>query len=127
MARLRRFRWLATLLIAVSPAFGGQALPLLHPCPVDAPWLAAQHAVHHGMQMPAHADNGPTSHESHQHSCSCVGACATPAIVTAPEPSVANVAVLLEPQHRSWPVIEALDQRSPLVNRLPPSTAPPRT
>ncbi len=127
MARMRRFRWLATLLIAASPAMGGQLLPLLHPCPVDTPWLAVIHAGHSGMTMPAPAGAPHATHESHQHSCSCVGACATPAAAFAPEPVVVDVAFTLEPHAAAWPVIEALDRAPPLVDRLPLSTAPPRT
>ena len=69
-------------------------------------------------QMPAH-------HESHQHACSCIGVCATPAIGATPDPVVIQVAALSEPRRAAWPLIEARNHSIAATDFLPLSTAPP--
>ena len=49
-------RLASLLLLLASPALGGTLLPVLHPCPVDAPWtLAGGDHADHGNHHPAPA------------------------------------------------------------------------
>jgi len=123
IARLRRHRWFAAVLLAASPAVAGQVLPVLHPCPVDMPWVAG-HGVAASMAGMSHHAGHPPAHQLAHHECSCIGQCSTPAIAAPPQGVVAAVA-LDAPRHLRWRVIEASDHRSSLVDRLPEKTAPP--
>ena len=124
-------RWvrqhIAMLLLIASPAVGGQLLPLVHPCPVESPWVAGPeaadpHAAH------GHADHGtPSPSEQHAHAdCTCIGACAAPIALNAPQPHVvsrvAYAATLLQP---SWVPVERIGAPLRPHDRLPPQTAPP--
>lgn len=127
LARLRRHSWLAALLLALSPALAGTVLPLLHPCPVDAPWMAAASETAHGampgmpgMAMPEHG--APAPHAAHE--CSCVECCAVPPLVVPPAPAIA-VAEVVEPATVAWPVVEGRASARPILEHLPESTAPP--
>jgi hypothetical protein len=120
LARLRRSRLALAALLALSPAGLGTILPVLHPCPVDAPWLTAHHqtAGHHA----AHHDTG--SPAATEHTCTCVGSCVSSAVPAVPVASVvARVnnapSLLLRPSGDSRLELE------PLASLLPPATAPP--
>ncbi len=116
-----RSRLLAVALLLASPGAGGMLLPILHPCPVDQPWVtghrmgpAAEHAHHH----PADG-SGP----QHQH-CQCIGACEDVAVSGSDSPLAAIRFPL--------PVVRVIgsDAARPArwsdpANLLPPSTAPP--
>ena len=117
----RRFRGLtAAALLVFSPAGAGQLAPLLHPCPVDAPWLArAKSESHH------HHETSHASVPGHG-SCHCIGACSAPAVVAPIEPAALAAAPIEIPpspsRHRLvHPVSGGL-----LARLLPPKTAPPR-
>src|SRR5919109_3342794 len=69
---LRRCRALALTLVLASPGLGGTWLSLVHPCPVDMPWLAAEGHLSHGAQAAHGHGDAPAGSSS---SCSCVGAC----------------------------------------------------
>jgi hypothetical protein len=125
---LRQLRWLAAALLIASPAVGGQALALLHPCPATgstsvaaAPASAAQAAEHHHDASPA----APSHHHDASQSCTCLGSCHTPAITAAPTSVVASVVPVAAPQQPSWPLVEAGSPVAAAADRLPPTTAPP--
>lgn len=119
---LRRSRMLGLLLFAASPAIGGTVLPAIHPCPVDAPWLA-QHradadAGHHG------SHDAPASH-SHGETCQCIGSWLSSSAVTPPQSPVVvrQILTLFSP-----PAIRSQDSSlllDPPAALLPPATAPP--
>src|SRR6185503_10146275 len=84
---LRRSRLLAGLLLLASPAAAGTILPVLHPCPVDMPWLAqAQHpaAGHagHGVHQVVPQDAPAEAH--HGTTCNCIGSCTAASFALAP-------------------------------------------
>ncbi|MHB1327447.1 MAG: hypothetical protein ACYC2K_04520 [Gemmatimonadales bacterium] len=83
---MRRWRWLAALLVVLSPPVAGTAIPIIDPCPVDAPWLITQadegHHAHSGHADAGHADPSEAKDPHSQHtSCHCIGACAGAATV----------------------------------------------
>ncbi|HEX3927723.1 MAG TPA: hypothetical protein VHW65_06970 [Gemmatimonadales bacterium] len=121
IAYLRRRRWLAALLLLASPAVGGQAMPLLHPCTTsDTVAMGSQ------MAMPGMAhgsSHGTPAHEPSHHDCTCIGCCYTATVAAAP--TIVTVA-LAAPTYRVWPVIEAAVPVVTLLDRLPEATAPPR-
>jgi hypothetical protein len=113
---LRRSRLFALTLLLATPALGGAWLQAVHPCPVDAPWLAAQGGhggEHHG--TPADASQG----------CHCVGSCSIAAGAPLAQPLETPVAITstvgpprsFAPRTHA-PVLQPAD-------RLPPATAPP--
>ncbi len=126
-------RLLASFLLLASPAVGGTVLPLAHPCPVDSPWLADSesgdsHHGHHGTATQPGDSTGelPSGHDSHT-DCSCIGFCATPALLLAPQGVVALVAAVEVPSASpQWTVVDAIEVRQQLLDLLPPTTAPPQ-
>ena len=123
LAFLRRCRLLALLLLLLSPGAGGSVLPLLHPCPVDSPWLlpaasGGSHAGHHGGTAAA------TDSEHHDRSCHCVGSCAVSAAVSPPSPAVV-AAPLGAPAAQGWASHDATLLLGARAELLPPATAPP--
>lgn len=119
---LRRSRLLALLLFAASPAIGGTVLPAIHPCPVDAPWLAQHvagaHAGHHG-------SHGTPAGKGHSETCHCIGSWLSGTAVAPPQSPVVvrQILTLFSP-----PEIGSLDsslELDPLGTLLPPATAPP--
>lgn len=131
----RRFRSLALLLALAVPGLGGSALQLLHPCPVDTPWLVPAHGGAHptamampmGMPMATPVEQAPASdHHSPDahHGCHCVGSC-TFQSVTVPAPVSPVVATTVAaPVAPQFPVVSARIHARP-ADRLPPATAPP--
>lgn len=122
---LRRSRLLAGLLFVASPAMGGTLLPAIHPCPVDAPWLAhlAPAGTAGGHHHHATHGDAPAGKQQHQ-TCHCIGSWSAGTAVAPPAQGhitrLATVAVqVLLPGHDSS--LE-LAPRSAL---LPPATAPP--
>ncbi|HKP28101.1 MAG TPA: hypothetical protein VJU15_01790 [Gemmatimonadales bacterium] len=119
-----RSRFASLLLLLASPAVGGTALPIAHPCPVDAPWLAQhetghdEHAGHHGQSQ------APTDQPS-SHSCTCPGACTVGFGLSVPSP--AGTITLPGAPVRTLPA--SVEHSAPwtrsALDRLPPSTAPP--
>ena len=124
MNSLRRSRLLAVLLLAASPALLGTVLPVVHPCPVDAPWLEHQ-ATGQSAQSHHHDEASDTPRESHEHqSCSCIGSWLSGTAVAPPLPAEIRIAAtlavpVLVPAHDS-----SLDL-GPIAALLPPATAPP--
>ncbi len=121
LARFRQQPWLAALLILLSPALAGVAVPALHRCPVDAPWLAPTAGPHDSAGNHGTSD-GVTQPEHHQ--SSCIGGCATPSVPTPPAAIVA-AEVVAAPVILGWPVVEGLALAWHTLQRLPESTAPP--
>jgi hypothetical protein len=126
LALRRHRRWIAALLIAVSPAFAGAVLPLLHPCPVDAPWLAAA--------ADCTPDASPAHHGSSQHGnqpgdqhtvCHCPGSCQLAQLVTPAVDAPVTALVHAAPAAPAWPVVERGDDVRPILEYLPEATAPP--
>jgi hypothetical protein len=119
LSALRRSRLLAGLVLLASPGTLGAILPVLHPCPVDAPWLVRQadagaHQHHHGT-APA---------DSKDHRCTCIGNCIGTAVpARAGDPVVARFAE--EPWGPTWFPQDASLRLAPLASLLPPATAPP--
>jgi len=124
LARMRRSRLLAALLLAASPAAAGTLLPAIHPCPVDSPWLAedaaaSPHAGHHAA--------GHRASPGHQHQvCHCIGHCLTGLAALLPAPSGARAATVAATALAAWPAQDASLRLAPLAALLPPSTAPPQ-
>jgi len=111
---LRRTRLLALVLLLATPAVGGAWLQAVHPCPVDAPWLAEHHGEHAD-----HQDRGGGT------GCHCVGSCAGVSGAVVPAAPVLAARAIPAPATRprvtaafSTPAVRPAD-------RLPPSTAPP--
>lgn len=126
LGTLRRLRLLTWMLLLSTPGLAGTVLQAAHPCPVDAPWLAAEQAGHHGGHAGHHGSVPDDAGQDAGHGvCNCVGACQVGA--PAPLPSgagpirvvpVAVVSAPVVPSTTTAPVWRPLD-------RLPPSTAPP--
>lgn len=123
MARLRTLRWAFALLLLASPAIGGQAAPLVHPCAAED-GAQGHHAVpgtdaHHG-----HHESAPDATDQPQ--CSCIGTCAAsalPAQISAPVTVLGAVALPVSaPRIVATRVLPVADR--PLL-LLPPPTAPP--
>lgn len=129
MAALRRMRWVTLLLLIASPAIGGQVLPLLHPCEVQVERVVegdpalAPHDHGHGQHAPAPTE----SHSGHEgDGCQCIGACHTPALLAAPAAAELAVMAVLPPELRRAEAPQAdTPPASIVLDRLPPSTAPP--
>ncbi|MGE0555443.1 MAG: hypothetical protein AB7R55_18585 [Gemmatimonadales bacterium] len=118
---LRHSRLLSLLLLGASPGLGGVAMPVLHPCPVDTPWMAGA-----GAEAGAghHHETAPEQGGTHAGTCQCLGACQ---VSSAAVPKAAGTPVV-EPS-----VVERAAQRltagAPFAarpdRRQPPATAPP--
>jgi hypothetical protein len=136
IAALRRLRWLPAFLTLLSPGVGGDVLPLLHPCPVEQPWLATETAgeaaesqagdhAHHGDDTPAGDRSAPSHDHGDTGSCSCLGSCHAPGLVAVPRAPVLDVAVeSTAPDTRRWWSVERAGAPR-LAELLPPKTAPP--
>ncbi len=143
MNLFRRLHSLALLLILASPGIGGVAMPVLHPCPVDLPWLAGggtetgPHGGSHGSPVTDHEGHGDhhgsslgqgSGTEGHQdgggHLCSCMGSCCPGAIAESPAPVPGLVAGI---ENHGSPVLGGAPRvpGSDHLSLLPPSTAPP--
>jgi hypothetical protein len=116
-----RSRLASFLLLLASPAVGGTVMPVAHPCLVDAPWLAQTpeagggHQGHHQAQSPDQSD----------HTCTCPSACAAATVVAAPAVS-ASVGLPEAPVRSRFTELEvSAPWARSLLERLPPSTAPP--
>jgi len=123
LAKLRGSRLLASLLLFASPAAAGSVLPVLHPCPIDAPWLLehqahAGHPGHHGM---ARAPAG----DQHEHHCNCIGSCAAATAWLGPRPAWRAVPVAIRLAGAGWTAQDASLLLEPGAALLPPATAPP--
>jgi hypothetical protein len=121
-ARLRRHPWIALLLIVASPPLAGGILPLLHPCPVDFPWLVAGAEQRHDAAAMAH---GSSHQDEHHQACHCPGCSQTPRLVL---PAVAAAVAALThrtPATPAWLVIERVGDAVPILEYLPETTAPP--
>jgi hypothetical protein len=125
LARLRSLRWVGVLLVVLSPPAAGTLLPVLHPCPVDAPWLAGQDTgtPDRGSEHAGHerADD-PAGHGT----CHCIGSCEA-GVGPAALGAAATPGLLLRDTVRGLPV---LTQSAPAATlrpwySQPPATAPP--
>jgi hypothetical protein len=124
LAALRRSRLLASLLLVASPAGAGTLLPVLHPCPVDSPWLLPHDRVagHAGHQ---HASRGARSADQHKHHCSCIGSCTMAAALLVPRAPLLAARVTDSPAAQRWVAHDASSVLAPCAALLPPATAPP--
>jgi len=124
LVRFRRSRLLAGLLLLASPGGVGSLLPVLHPCPVDAPWLAA-HAAHASPHQ-HHAAAGQPDKSSHgeQQSCHCIGACCAATLLAPPVPRLGS-RFAAQAAAPGRPAQDAALWLAPVASLLPPSTAPP--
>src|SRR5690606_11726601 len=77
MARLRTLRWAFALLLLASPAIGGQAAPLVHPCAAED-GAQGHHAAPGADAHDGH--HGSTPDATDQPQCSCIGTCAASAL-----------------------------------------------
>jgi hypothetical protein len=121
LGALRRCRILALTLLLAAPGLGGTWLSVVHPCPVDAPWLAQAGHGDHGAQS-SH-EHGSTPADSS--SCNCVGAChnGAAALVSIAARPTAILAAVGWDTSSSSPNSDTPVQ--PRLRRHPPATAPP--
>jgi hypothetical protein len=118
-----RSRLASLLLFLASPAVGGTVLPVAHPCPVDAPWLAQQGTGHEG-HAGHHQSPAPQGHTT-SHSCTCPSACTVGLGLLAPA-AAGTVSFLADPIQIVPAFVELTAPWTPsYLERLPPSTAPP--
>lgn len=123
LARFRRFRVLTWFLLALSPPVAGTVLPVLAPCPVDAPWLATQAGGTHN----GHGDHDPTPGpgQDGRQCCHCIGAChAGPAPEWLPALSGPSYQARGAERSPEVPTFRPLGSGR-LRYLLPPATAPP--
>jgi len=112
------------MLFLASPGAAGTLLPVLHPCPVDAPWLAelhhasGEHAGHH-----AHQSQAPAAGH-HGASCTCIGSCLA-AGAAAPPAQPGITSAIVPTWTAGWPSHDSSLVLAPTASLLPPSTAPP--
>lgn len=132
----RTSRLLASLLLLASPAVGGMALPLVHPCPVAAPWAAAAttsasghadgHAAHAGHRPASDPTTAPAPGHAGHDDCSCIGTCSAPPALAAPHATLAARPTADRPATGTiWSVRGDLPATRNLRGLLPPPTAPP--
>jgi hypothetical protein len=127
-AQLRRLRWLAFTLALAVPGLGGSVLQALHPCEVDAPWLASHHGGRHGSSSDNQhgaPDHGAPADAPATSQCHCISSCASSASGAAP--AQLPTAVLQIGFAAPAPVRAAVLRApaEPVSHRLPPATAPP--
>jgi hypothetical protein len=125
LALLRRSRLLSSLLLLASPAGAGTVLPVLHPCPVDTPWLEGSpartgHAAHHAE---AH---GRSQTDRQEHTCNCIGSCLAGAVLAPASPVSVAAAPLARATLQGWTASDASLVLAPRASLLPRSTAPPQ-
>jgi hypothetical protein len=118
---LRQCRALALTLLLAAPGLGGTWLSVVHPCPVDTPWVAESHSDQGGQSSHSHGDTSSGSTTS----CNCVGACQSAAATLA----LASAGPKMLPAAAGWDTSpSAPDSEAPAQPRLrrhPPATAPP--
>ena len=116
----RRSRLLSVLLLLASPAMAGTLLPTVHPCPVDAPWLAEHEAAPAGHY-------GQTHHATGQHAqiCHCVGGCVAGAVATPPSPQIVGFEIAAFAPIALPSDSGGSPDQSPPPHLQPPATAPP--
>ncbi len=119
-----RSRLASFLLLLASPAMGGTVLPLAHPCPVDAPWLAPAPGAD-GQDHSGHHQPSQTPADQSGHSCTCPGTGA--AGISAAVPAVSGTVLLADAPVLALPASAGSDAcwTRALLDLLPPSTAPP--
>jgi hypothetical protein len=114
---------MAAFLVVLSPPAAGSFPPIVDPCPIDLPWVAAaaQQASHHA----GHHQADPSSDQPSEHRCHCIGTCAG----TAPAAVPAAPGTIGEPSIDVRPASPGVDQNRPRIARprflTPPSHAPP--
>jgi hypothetical protein len=114
-APVQRGRFVALLLLLLTPGLGGWAVQALHPCP------AAAVGHHHGSDGHGKGSSAPR----HEAQCHCIGSChATPAVEPASAPTVAApIPVYCLTQGR--PAESHFLATGHLPELHPPATAPP--
>lgn len=124
LSRLRT-PWFAALLLLASPAFGGQVMPVLHPCPAEGS------GHHHQPDTPqvghGHHDGGAESATADPAaSCTCIGSCSPSASL---EPPVAGPLLAADVLAGQSPAVVGPQTASVCcllpLDLLPPATAPP--
>jgi len=119
-----RSRLASVLLLLASPAMAGTVLPLAHPCPVDAPWLAQDPGSSHEEHAGHHQSHSPAG-QSTSHSCTCPSAC-TAGLGLSVLPAAGAISFLATPLRVFPAFVEHSAPWTPsYLDRLPPSTAPP--
>ena len=119
-----RSRLTSLLLLLASPAVGWTVLPVAHPCPVDAPWLAQQmgpggheHGGHHQQS------DAPAKHAGH--TCTCPSACTAGLSIAVPT-AFGSISLPATPVRTLASNADtAAGWTHAVLDRLPPSTAPP--
>jgi hypothetical protein len=121
LGAFRQCRTLAIALLLAAPGLGGTWLSVVHPCPVDAPWLAPVGHHDHGAQTSHGHGDAPANSSS----CHCVGACHSGAAALI-SISTGPTAVLAAVGWNSSPSSPDSDTPvQPRLRRHPPATAPP--
>jgi|SRR5687767_8592263 len=118
IARLRRIRLLAVLLLGGTPGLGGVAVQAFHPCPAEMPWLTGT-----GGEHSHHSGSDPATADTEAGDCHCIGSCSSSAPASASAPAVVSRAelVAVAARHRQPPSAVVLLP----IDRFPPKTAPP--
>ena len=119
-----RSRLTSLFLLLASPAVGGTVLPVAHPCPVDAPWLA-QEAGKGGHEHGGHHQHSKGPANQSGHTCTCPSACTAGLSVAVPT-AFATIVLPAAPV-RTLSLSADTDGGwiHAFLDRLPPSTAPP--
>lgn len=125
--RLRHGRWLAALLIALSPALGGSAVSALHMCHAgDTAAMASMPGMDHGAMPMAPNGHSPQQPTLPAPCCdlTCVTCCYAAAFAPGASFRVSSVAVM-SPSRVVWTAIESDRWGSARLALLPEQTAPP--
>jgi len=119
-----RSRLISFFLLLASPAVGGTVLPVAHPCPVDAPWLAST-AGHHRHAHGGHHQQSKTPSGQSGHTCTCPGTCSAGVAIVVPT-SVNGRQLTTSPLRILLSALtQPLGWSQSRLDLLPPSTAPP--
>jgi len=118
-----RSRLTSLLLLLASPAVGGTVLPVAHPCPVDAPWLAQ--AASGGHEHSGHHQKSDTPAKHAGHTCTCPGACTAGLSIAVPTAFGSISLPATSVRTLASNADTAAGWTHAVLDRLPPSTAPP--
>jgi hypothetical protein len=125
LVRRRRLRWVSALLAVLSPPAAGTWLPVLHPCPVDAPWLAERSAGPGARDRAEHAGHERAGEPAGHRTCHCIGLCEAGVGAAALAAAAPNLSLRHAPQ-RSPGLTESATPAAPRPwYSQPPATAPP--
>jgi hypothetical protein len=117
LRRFRRLHLLAVVLMLGVPGLGGAWLQTLHPCPVDAPWIAQD-----ASGGDSHSPGGGHGHAEGSDSCQCLGACVAAFVAPA-----VRAAQLAQAPFYDWIAPAPPARASFLPAARPPHLRPPAT